>query len=120
MCQMFRTQVEKSTDLHNEMRQQLKGIEEQTESTNESHRKLQIRVVDIEQRIGVMQKQIDSNYEEQTKLKEEQTELKEEQTRLKEEQTELKEEQTRLKEEVNAVKDENKPHKPSKEGKLFH
>ena len=106
MYQMFRTQVEKSTYLHNEMRQLLKGIEEQTESTNESHRKLQIRVVDIEQKISVMQKQIDSIYEEQTKLKEG--------------QTELKEEQTRLKEEVNAVKDENKPHKPSKEGKLFN
>ena len=103
MWQMFRTHVEKSTDLHKEMRQQLKGIEEQTESTNESHRKLQIRVEDIEQKISVMQKQIDSNYEE-----------------LKEEQTELKEEQTRLKEEINAVKDENKPHKPSKEGKLFN
>ena len=60
MCQMFRIQVEKSTDLHDEMRQQLKDIHEQTESTNESHKKLQLRVGDIEHRLSVMQEQIDS------------------------------------------------------------
>ena len=91
MCQMFRTQAEKSTDLHNEMRQQLKDIQEQTESTNESHKKLQIRVGDIEQRLSVMQEQIDN----------------------------ISEEQIKLKEAVDAVKDENKAHNPSIEGKLF-
>ena len=119
MCQMFRTQVKKSTDLHNEMRQQLKDIEAQTEITIESHSKLQLRVGDIEQR----QEQTDSRVGD-IEHRQEQTDsrVRDIDQRLsctQEEVDSISKEQTKLKEAVDAVKDENKAHHPSEEGKLF-
>ena len=91
MCQMFQTKVDKGTDLYDRMQQHLKDIQGQTESSNESHKALQLRVGDIEKKLSDMQVQIDN----------------------------LCEEQSKLKEVVDAVKDENKGNNPSKEGKLY-
>ena len=145
MCVMLRTHVEQRADIQDEMRQQLKDILEQTESTKESHNALKLRVGDIERRLSDMQEQIeegrhqiDNLAEEQTKLKEGQTEdrqdiqvlykrqnnLSEEQTKLKEGQTEerqdinvLYEEQAKLKIDVDEVKGESKTGIPTEEGK---
>ena len=54
MGEMLKTLVEQSTDIHDTMRQQLKHIQEKTNSTNESHETLQLRIVDLERKLSDM------------------------------------------------------------------
>ena len=127
MCQMLRIQVEKSTDLHDEMRQQLKDIHEQTESTNESHKKLQLRVGDIEhrlrdveQRLSVTQELIYSRVGDVEQRQDQfDSRVGDVDQKLSATQELIYSRVGELKKAVDAVKFENRAHIPSKEGKLF-
>ena len=117
MCEMLKTLVEQSTAIHDEMRQQLKDIQEKYKSTNESHNALQLIVGHIERKISDMQeqteegrRQIENLAKEQTKLKEDQTEDRQDinvlckrHDNLSEEQTKLKEGQTEDREDINVL-----------------
>ena len=126
MCEMLRTLLEQSTDLHDEMLQQLKDIQERTKNTNEGHNALQLKVGDMERRLSDMQEQIEEGRrqrddlgQEQTKLIEGQREDKQDIKLLYKRQKNLSEEHTKLKIAVKEVTGENKTHIPTEEGKIF-
>ena len=123
MCEMLRTLLEQSTDIHDEMLQQLKDIQERTNDTNEGHNALQLRVGGMERRLSDMQEQIEEGKRQRDNLAEEQTKFIEGQKKDKQDikhlykrQRNLSEEHTKL---VKKVKGENKTHIPTEEGKIF-
>ena len=120
MQEALRKLVEQSKDMHDDVHQHLADIQEQTKSTADSHKALQIRVEIIQTQLIAMQKQIEETQQQTNNLSSEQIKLKATQT---EDRQEIRQDisiiyqrQDYISKAFGEIQSKTEPYIPSEEG----
>ena len=120
MQEALRKLVEQSKDMHDDVHQHLADIQEQTKSTADSHKALQVRVEGIQRQLIAMQKQIEETQQQTYNLSSEQIKLKATQT---EDRQEIRQDisiiyqrQDNISKAFGEIQSKTEPYIPSEEG----